>query len=87
MTGRSPTTRNARWGVVGLIMLGSQQVHPTSPGITNLLCNYDDGIIPGLARIARGGAGAWGAHLRLSVPYGSGLQRPAAAAVVRLRRA
>ncbi len=41
-------------GGVGLIMLGSQQVHPTSPGITNLLCNYDDGIIPGLARIARG---------------------------------
>ncbi len=40
-------------GGVGLIMLGSQQVHPTSPGITNLLCNYDDGIIPGLARIAR----------------------------------
>lgn len=40
-------------GEVGLIMLGSQQVHPTSPGITNLLCNYDDGIIPGLARIAR----------------------------------
>ena len=40
-------------GEVGLIMLGSQQVHPTSPGITNLLCNYDDDIIPGLARIAR----------------------------------
>ncbi len=39
-------------GGVALIMLGSQQVHPTSPGITNLLCNYDDGIIPGLARIA-----------------------------------
>lgn len=39
-------------GGVGLIMLGSQQVHPTSPGITNLLCNYDDSIIPGLARIA-----------------------------------
>lgn len=39
-------------GGVALIMLGSQQVHPTSPGITNLLCNYDDGIIPGLRRIA-----------------------------------
>lgn len=40
-------------GEVGLIMLGSQQVHPTSPGITNLLCNFDDSIIPGLTRIAR----------------------------------
>jgi 2,4-dienoyl-CoA reductase-like NADH-dependent reductase (Old Yellow Enzyme family) len=40
-------------GEVGLIMLGSQQVHPTSPGITNLLCNYDDGIIPGLAATTR----------------------------------
>src|SRR5688500_12291934 len=40
-------------GEVGLIMLGSQQVHPTSPGITNLLCNYDDGIIPGLARTTK----------------------------------
>lgn len=39
-------------GEVGLIMLGSQQVHPTSPGITGLLCNYDDRIIPGLARLA-----------------------------------
>ena len=39
-------------GEVGLIMLGSQQVHPTSPGITNLLCNYDDSIIPGLAAVA-----------------------------------
>src|SRR6185437_6921701 len=39
-------------GGVGLIMLGSQQVHPSSPGITNLLCNFDDGIIPGLTRIA-----------------------------------
>jgi 2,4-dienoyl-CoA reductase-like NADH-dependent reductase (Old Yellow Enzyme family)/thioredoxin reductase len=38
-------------GEVGLIMLGSQQVHPSSPGITNLLCNYDDTIIPGLARV------------------------------------
>ncbi len=40
-------------GEVGLIMLGSQQVHPSSPGITGLLCNYDDRIIPGLARLAR----------------------------------
>jgi 2,4-dienoyl-CoA reductase-like NADH-dependent reductase (Old Yellow Enzyme family) len=39
-------------GGVGLIMLGSQQVHPTSPGITGLLCNYNDAIIPGLTRIA-----------------------------------
>lgn len=40
-------------GETGLIMLGSQQVHPSSPGITGLLCNYDDRIIPGLARLAR----------------------------------
>lgn len=40
-------------GEVGLIMLGSQQVHPSSPGITGLLCNYDDRIIPGLRRLAR----------------------------------
>lgn len=40
-------------GEVGLIMLGSQQVHPSSPGITGLLCNYDDRIIPGLSRLAR----------------------------------
>ncbi|QBY00085.1 FAD-dependent oxidoreductase [Rhodophyticola sp. CCM32] len=40
-------------GEVGLIMLGSQQVHPSSPGITGLLCNYDARIIPGLARLAR----------------------------------
>ncbi|WP_172327671.1 FAD-dependent oxidoreductase [Mangrovicoccus sp. HB161399] len=40
-------------GGTGLIMLGSQQVHPSSPGITGLLCNYDDRIIPGLARLAR----------------------------------
>lgn len=39
-------------GGVGLIMLGSQQVHPSSPGITNLLCNYDDTILPGLAAVA-----------------------------------
>jgi 2,4-dienoyl-CoA reductase-like NADH-dependent reductase (Old Yellow Enzyme family)/thioredoxin reductase len=39
-------------GEVGLIMLGSQQVHPTSPGITGLLCNYDDRIIPGLRAVA-----------------------------------
>ncbi len=40
-------------GGVGLIMLGSQQVHPSSPGITNLLCNYDRGIEPGLAAVAK----------------------------------
>ncbi len=39
-------------GEVGLIMLGSQQVHPSSPGITGLLCNYDDRIIPGLKAVA-----------------------------------
>ncbi len=39
-------------GEVGLIMLGSQQVHPSSPGLTGLLCNYDDGIIPGLRAVA-----------------------------------
>lgn len=39
-------------GETGLIMLGSQQVHPSSPGITGLLCNYDDSIIPGLSRLA-----------------------------------
>ncbi len=40
-------------GEVGLIMLGSQQVHPSSPGLTGLLCNYDDSIIPGLRDVAR----------------------------------
>lgn len=40
-------------GEVGLIMLGSQQVHPSSPGITGLLCNYDDRIIPSLSRLAK----------------------------------
>jgi len=39
-------------GEVGLIMLGSQQVHPSSPGITGLLCNYDDTIIPGLRAVS-----------------------------------
>lgn len=39
-------------GEVGLMMLGTQQVHPSSPGITGLLCNYDDRIIPGLKRVA-----------------------------------
>ncbi len=39
-------------GEVGLIMLGTQQVHPSSPGITGLLCNYDDRIVPGLKRVA-----------------------------------
>jgi len=40
-------------GGVGLIMLGTQQVHPSSPGITGLLCNYDDRIIPGLRDVAQ----------------------------------
>jgi len=40
-------------GGAGLLMIGSQQVHPTSPGITNLLCNYDDSIIPGLRGICQ----------------------------------
>ncbi|SEQ21263.1 2,4-dienoyl-CoA reductase [Faunimonas pinastri] len=40
-------------GEVGLIMVGSQQVHPTSPGITGLICNYDDRIIPSLSRLAK----------------------------------
>ncbi|GGG76384.1 oxidoreductase [Salipiger pallidus] len=39
-------------GEVGLIMLGTQQVHPSSPGITGLLTCYDDRIIPGLKRVA-----------------------------------
>lgn len=39
-------------GEVGLMMLGTQQVHPSSPGITGLLCNYDDRIVPGLKRVA-----------------------------------
>jgi len=39
-------------GGVGLIMLGTQQVHPSSPGVTGLLCNYSDRIIPGLRRVA-----------------------------------
>jgi 2,4-dienoyl-CoA reductase-like NADH-dependent reductase (Old Yellow Enzyme family)/thioredoxin reductase len=38
-------------GETGLIMLGSQQVHPSSPGLTGLLCNYDDSIIPGLRAV------------------------------------
>ena len=40
-------------GEVGLIMLGSQQVHKSSPGITGLLCNIDDSIIPGLKAVAQ----------------------------------
>ncbi|MEI4485763.1 FAD-dependent oxidoreductase [Frigidibacter sp. MR17.14] len=40
-------------GEVGLILLGTQQVHPSSPGVTGLLCNYDDRIIPGLAALTR----------------------------------
>jgi 2,4-dienoyl-CoA reductase-like NADH-dependent reductase (Old Yellow Enzyme family)/thioredoxin reductase len=39
-------------GGVALIMLGSQQVHPTSPGVTGLICCYDDSVIPALRRIA-----------------------------------
>lgn len=39
-------------GGVGLIMLGTQQVHPSSPGITGLLCNYSDAIVEPLARLA-----------------------------------
>ena len=39
-------------GGVGLIMLGTQQVHPSSPGLGHLLVNYDDSAIPGLSRIA-----------------------------------
>jgi len=39
-------------GGVGLIVVGSLQIHPTSPGITSLLCNYDESIIPGLRRVA-----------------------------------
>lgn len=39
-------------GEVGLIMMGSQQVHPTSPGITGLVCNYSDDVIPSLAATA-----------------------------------
>lgn len=38
-------------GGVGLIMLGTQQVHPSSPGLGHLLVNYDDSAIPGLCRI------------------------------------
>jgi len=40
-------------GGVGLIMLGTQQAHPSSPGLGHLLLNYDDSIIPGLRKIAR----------------------------------
>lgn len=39
-------------GEVGLIMMGSQQVHRTSPGITGLICNYSDDVIPSLAAAA-----------------------------------
>lgn len=39
-------------GGVGLIMLGTQQVHPSSPGITGLLCNYSDAIIEPLRKLA-----------------------------------
>ena len=40
-------------GGVGLIMLGTQQVHPSSPGLGHLLVNYDDDAIPGLRRVAQ----------------------------------
>lgn len=40
-------------GGVGLLMIGTQQVHPSSPGLGHLLCNYDDAIIPSLAAIAK----------------------------------
>ena len=39
-------------GGVGLIMLGTQQVHRSSPGLGHLLLNYDDGVIPALRAIA-----------------------------------
>ena len=39
-------------GGVGLLMIGTQQVHPSSPGLGHLLCNYDDAIIPSLSAIA-----------------------------------
>lgn len=44
--------RRAKGGV-GLIMLGSQQVHPTSPGITGLLTNYGEEAVPALARVVQ----------------------------------
>ena len=39
-------------GGVGLLMIGTQQVHPSSPGLGHLLCNYDDAIVSSLAGIA-----------------------------------
>lgn len=39
-------------GGVGLIMFGTQQVHPSSPGIGHLILNYDDGVIPKLRKVA-----------------------------------
>ena len=39
-------------GGVGLIMLGTQQVHRSSPGLGHLLLNYDDCVIPALRAIA-----------------------------------
>ncbi|RVA16284.1 hypothetical protein EN935_37650, partial [Mesorhizobium sp. M7D.F.Ca.US.004.03.1.1] len=39
-------------GGVGLIMLGTQQVHSSSPGLGHLLTNYNDSIIPSLRAIA-----------------------------------
>ncbi len=49
-------------GGVGLIMLGTQQVHPSSPGLGHLLLNYDDSIIPRLRAIA-GAVQAHGARI------------------------
>jgi 2,4-dienoyl-CoA reductase-like NADH-dependent reductase (Old Yellow Enzyme family) len=39
-------------GGVALIMLGTQQVHPTSPGLGHLIEGYDDSVIPELRAIA-----------------------------------
>jgi 2,4-dienoyl-CoA reductase-like NADH-dependent reductase (Old Yellow Enzyme family) len=39
-------------GGVALIMLGTQQVHPTSPGLGHLIEAYDDAVIPELRTIA-----------------------------------
>jgi 2,4-dienoyl-CoA reductase-like NADH-dependent reductase (Old Yellow Enzyme family) len=44
--------RRAKGGV-GLIMLGSLQVHPTSPGITGLLTNYGEEAVPALAKVVK----------------------------------
>ena len=57
-------------GEVGLIMLGSQQVHPTSPGITGLICNHDREIIPSLSAVARA------VHRHLVGPIGEAADDP-----------